>query len=84
MLENAWTGGAGTSPGFGHFAIQKSAFEGTVATANGIYAWTEPMLLRPGVQIVFISEPDYIKIELMSMRSSEGCWGEARNDSAQR
>ena len=57
--------------GLDHFAFLTDDFEATMARLreNGVNIWQGPESPVPGVQVVFISGPDDVKIELLQIDS---------------
>ena len=62
----------GVYRGFDHFGIHTTDFDETIATlkGNGVDFFIEPISPRPGVRIAFVSGPDNIKIEVLSVSKS--------------
>jgi catechol 2,3-dioxygenase-like lactoylglutathione lyase family enzyme len=58
-----------TYRGFDHIGIHTSDFDETIARlrANGVAFYIEPKSPTPGVQMTFVSGPDNVKIEVLSI-----------------
>jgi catechol 2,3-dioxygenase-like lactoylglutathione lyase family enzyme len=59
----------GVYRGLDHVEIHTTDFDETIATLkdNGVNFFIEPMSPRPGVRIAFVSGPDNVKVEVLSV-----------------
>jgi len=58
--------------GFDHIGIHTDNFDETIdgLRANGVNFFIEPVSPKPGVQVAFVSGPDNVKIEILSIAAS--------------